>query len=233
MLYYYIANIKISYFDIKNLLNAAVVIFEFAMTVLAVKNCRHAIRKTTVCYFLYFYGCNGGIPLLLTKAPLLNRFILIRRSINRAASLKAIFFLIYNNLYIYGFALVPYIFLSAAFARTRLIYKKLHLKVISVVSVIMLALCFFMINMTPLKYFISNTDIYNFDSIGLIYDKSLYIYTPIVVFVMISAVTFILVKYKIFDDWVLFEKNRAYKKSKILVGTYGIFFTVTRTPCSQ
>ncbi len=74
---------------------------------------------------------------------------------------------------------------------------------------IMLALCFFMINMTPLKYFISNTDIYNFDSIGLIYDKSLYIYTPIVVFVMISAVTFILVKYKIFDDWVLFEKEQS------------------------
>lgn len=216
VLYYYIANIKISYFDIKNLLNAAVVIFEFAMTVLAVKNCRHAIRKTTVCYFCIFTAATA-VYLYFNQSSAIEQ-IYLDTALNKPGSeLKRQFFLIYNNLYIYGFALVPYIFLSAAFARTRLIYKKLHLKVISVVSVIMLALCFFMINMTPLKYFISNTDIYNFDSIGLIYDKSLYIYTPIVVFVMISAVTFILVKYKIFDDWVLFEKNRAYKKSKILV----------------
>ncbi|UKI35917.1 MAG: hypothetical protein L6V93_17985 [Clostridiales bacterium] len=79
-------------------------------------------------------------------------------------------------------------------------------------------ICFFIIRFTPLKFFMDNTDIYDYTSINLIYDETLYIYVPVIIAASLIVASYVILRFNLPEEYLFLRRRKANQKFKILFG---------------
>lgn len=217
VIYRFISNIKISFYDIKWILIIAVVIFQLAMVLVTVRDVYTARQGFTRRYFVLYAVMS--LVYIFINSTAVSEYIYIGVSKNLAyANILRRFIPLYGTVYMLIFSLCPYISIMQNYFSTVLLFKKRHLKAIFAAILLLQILYVFLIRFTPLKFFMDNTDIYDYTSINLIYDETLYIYVPVIIIASLIVASYVILRFNLPEEYLFLRRRKANQKFKILFG---------------
>ena len=217
ILYQFIGDIKISFFDIKWFLNIAVVLFEAAMSMFVISDINLRGESTKKKNYMITFFVMSLVYFVLNLNSLAEYVYIVYYANEYLGNVLRSLVFSYNIFYMFFFSILTYIVIIRNYKTTVLFFKKNHLKVMFTVVVMLQFLFFFMLYLTPLKFFISNADLYDYTSINLMYDGRLYLYVPLIVCIVLVLVIYISIRYKIFDEWLFLKRRKINHNFKILL----------------
>lgn len=217
VIYRFISDIKISFYDIKWILILAVVIFQLAMVLVTVRDVYTARQGFTKRYFVLYAVMS--IIYIAVNSTVVSEYVYIGVNKNIAyAGFARRFISLYGTGYMLVFSLCPYISIMRNYFSTVLLFKKRHLKAVFAAILLLQGLYVFIIRFTPLKFFVDNTDIYDYTSINLIYDETLYIYMPVIIAASMIVASYVILRFNLPEEYLFLRRRKANQKFKILFG---------------
>ena len=217
VIYRFISDIKISFYDIKWILILAVVIFQLAMVLVTVRDVYSARQGFTRRYIVLF-AVMSAVYIVL-NSTVVSEYVYIGVSQNlSSAHLARRFISLYGTGYMLIFSLCPYISILQNYFSTVLLFKKRHLKAIFAAILLLQILYVFLVRFTPLKFFMDNADIYDYTSINLIYDETLYIYVPMIIIASLLVASYVILRFNLPEEYLFLRRRKANQKFKILFG---------------
>lgn len=217
VIYRFISNIKISFYDIKWILILAIAVFQLSMTLITVRdvyNSRQGFAKKYIALYAVL-----TVIYLFANSTYISEYIYIgvSKNIGYAVFIRR-FIVLYNSAYMLIFSLCPYVSIVRNYFSTVLLFKKRHLKAIFAAILLLQLLYVFLIRATPLKFFIENADIYNYTGINLIYDETLYIYVPAIIASALVVASYVMLRFKFPEEYLFLRRRKSNQKFKILFG---------------
>ena len=217
-IYKLIAKIKISFYDIGYIVNFAVSLFIISIFFLAnkVSNFKTPYR----CF------CKYGIFILMVllynyvNAPSVQQYVYLLQfddagAVNAAICTKLI--VLFNfafHLGVWADAVIRFIL---DYMNTTLVFKRIHIKSLSISMAMLLTLFYTVFIFSPLQIYIrfGNLAEPNFSSTNHLFSSTVYLYLPFIIIAFFSIFGFLLVKYRLLDDITLLKKLKMRGKRKI------------------
>lgn len=215
VLYRFIGDMKISFYDIKWLLNIAVVMFQLSMLLIYRKNTD--VRRKEWRY-IALYAVLSAVYLIINAPGTTERIYIYINKGTAAGEYMRSAVAVYGCIYMAIFPATAYFTLIRKYRSTALLLKKQNLCAVTVSMVLINILYLFIAFFTPIRFFINNVDVYDFLSINLIYNEHLYIYVPFIIIIVLFACMYILLKLRVFDDVRLLKWYRHNSNIKVLFG---------------
>lgn len=221
-IYYLLTNVKINFFVVRNYVNIGVSMFIFSKIwfVLTEKASVQTRSKTTAVFALgiflsliYVYINSFGFIehiFLLTNDENLTTFM------SPAAKYGLDIVKAYNSLLLYSSCVMSYVMIYIRYSHSEIVFKKKQYKMLAAAMLLVDTLFFAFYIFGPFKGKVFNNIELEYFAFCEEIPHFWYAYMPVIIFIIVNVVVFILIKSRILDSVTFMRNREILKKSAYL-----------------
>ncbi len=211
IIYSAISKIPLSYFDIKIIINAAMILLLTASVMFIYVDIQNSKRPVLNIAFMLFLIISLSFGILYFNSPSFIERLYLKYTVSNGRRALTAGCVSAFNIGVAAFCFSPLIKLLYTIKHTRILLKQTHSKILLATKGIIYLIVFMMLVLTPISNLINNYNIYSFTRMTV---NNTFIWISLTLaLVLIAAVLF--GRFDIFNE-KLFHRTYGYKKTRVL-----------------